>query len=214
MEREAPELKRDERGLALVSGAQVVRGDFARMAPRLKPHNLNRELLVRAAKVKGIAEPVAVDATAGLGEDALLLAAAGFRVHLFERNPTIAALLEDALARAADIPDLSAAASRMQLEKADSEPALRQLGFQPDVVLLDPMFPGRQKSAAVKKKLQMLQQLEEPCDDEEALLDAAIAAGPRKVVIKRPVKGPWLADRKPDYTISGKAIRFDCLVLR
>ena len=210
MERVTPELIRDDGGLALASDGRIVRGDFTRMAPRLKPHNLNRELLVRAAKVKGVPEPVAVDATAGLGEDALLLAAAGFHVRLYERNPTIAALLEDALERAAGIPELADAVSRMQLDKTDSEPALRRLGFRPDVVLLDPMFPGRQKSAAVKKKLQLLQQLEEPCEDEEALLDAALAASPRKVVVKRPAKGPWLANREPAYSLSGKAIRFDC----
>ena len=212
MEREAPELIRDENGLALASAGRIVRGDFARMIPRLKPNNLNRELLVRAARVKGVADPVAIDATAGLGEDALLLAVAGFRVRLYERNPTIAALLEDALERAESIPELADAIGRMQLEKTDSEPALRQLGFQPDVVLLDPMFPSRQKSAAVKKKLQLLQQLEEPCDDEAALLDAAFAAHPRKVVVKRPVKGPWLAERKPAHSLSGKAVRFDCYI--
>ena len=197
-----------------MDGTHVVRGDFTRMLPRLKPHNLNRELLMRAAKVKGAVNPVAIDATAGLGEDALLLAAAGFNVRLFERNPTIAALLEDALERAASTPELADVISRMQLEKADSVVALQQLDFHPDIVLLDPMFPGRKKSAAVKKKLQLLQQLEDPCEDEGALLDAAMAAAPRKVVVKRPVKGPWLAERRPDYTLSGKAIRFDCYIPR
>ena len=42
-----------------------------------------------------------------------------------------------------------------------------------------------------------------------ALLDAALAAHPQKVVVKRPAKGPHLADRKPDYSLAGKAVRFD-----
>ena len=78
------------------------------------------------------------------------------------------------------------------------------------MILLDPMFPAKHKASAVKKKLQILQQLEQPCEDEAALMDAAIAACPRKLVVKRPVKGPYLADWKPDYSLSGKAIRFDC----
>lgn len=41
---------------------------------------------------------------------------------------------------------------------------------------------------------------------------AAIAAGPRKVVIKRPAKGPYLAGIKPNYSIDGKAVRYDCIV--
>jgi 16S rRNA (guanine1516-N2)-methyltransferase len=81
------------------------------------------------------------------------------------------------------------------------------------VILLDPMFPERQKSALVKKKFQLLQQLECPCTDEEELLQAAINAKPRKIIIKRPAKGPFLANRKPDYSISGKAIRYDCIVI-
>lgn len=41
---------------------------------------------------------------------------------------------------------------------------------------------------------------------------AAIAASPRKIVIKRPLKGPYLADIKPDYSLVGKAIRYDCFL--
>lgn len=190
-----------------------LRGDFTRMIPRLKPANLNRELLVKAAKMKGREDPVAIDATAGLGEDSLLLAAAGFTVFLHERNPVIAALLHDAMARASLDPALAEAAKRMHLAVGDSVQALRECACHPDVVLLDPMFPGRNKSAAVKKKLQLLQQLERPCDDERELLDAAFAAHPRKIVVKRPQKGPFLAGRKPDYSLEGKAIRFDCFAL-
>lgn len=54
------------------------------------------------------------------------------------------------------------------------------------------MFPERTKSAAVKKKFQLLHHLEQPCADEETLVEAALAARPRKVVIKRPVKGRCL----------------------
>ena len=139
--------------------------------------------------------------------------AAGFTVQLYERNPVIAALLQDAIDRATEDPALAQAASRMSLVVGDSIRALPHLEVKPAVVLLDPMFPGRQKSAAVKKKLQLLQLFEQPCEDEAALLEAAFAAHPRKVIVKRPAKGPHLAGRKPDYTLEGKAIRFDCYSL-
>ena len=160
-------------------GKMELRGEYARMLPRLRPDRLAHELLVRAAKVKPAGDrPLrAVDATAGLGEDALLLAAAGFSVRLFERNAVIAALLRDAMERASLIPELAETVSRMRVSEADSVDALRSLDFEPDVVLLDPMFPQKGKDAAAKKKLQMLQQLECPCDDEEALFEATIAAG-------------------------------------
>lgn len=213
---ESVSLRRDERGLALVGDGLELRGDFTRMLPRLRAGRIHGELLVRAAKVKphdSNAAPVAVDATAGLGEDAILLAAAGFQVLMFERNPVIAALLRDAMERARGVPKLAGAMERMELVEADSVQALGRLSLVPDVVVLDPMFPARSKSAAVKKKAQLLQQLEQPCEDERALLQAAMAAHPRKVVVKRPLKGPRLAGVAPSYTLKGKAVRYDCIVL-
>lgn len=197
-------------GLTLSDGKNAVRGDFTRLLPRIRRGNLASEHLVRAAKIKGIAEPLVVDATAGLGEDAFLLAAAGCRVLLFERDPVIAALLRDALERAKADPETAPIASRLTLRPEDSIPVLPTLS--PDVVLLDPMFPERKKTALVKKKFQLIHLLEKPCEDERALLDAALAARPRRIVIKRPAKGPFLAGVKPSYSLDGSAVRFDCIV--
>ena len=89
-------------------------------------------------------------------------------------------------------------------------------GGQAQLILTDPEDP---LNCAIEinaqppgKKLQLLQKLEAPCSDETELLEAAIQAGPKKVVIKRPLKGPYLADRKPAYSIRGKAVRYDCIV--
>lgn len=233
-------LKKCDGRLCLTDGAQEVCGDFGHMKRRLREANLRQEMIVKAARIRagrgksddresgqqGRAEDIAgtvrqkpayrvIDATAGLGEDSLLLAAAGFEVDLFERDPVIAALLEDALQRALNDPELSETVSRMHLHREDSIMAMRkcQASLKPDIVFLDPMFPERQKSALVKKKFQLLQQLESPCADETELLDAALAARPFKIIIKRPLKGPYLAGRKPSYSLTGKAIRYDCIVL-
>lgn len=205
-------LRRDERGLALVGGGMEVRGDFSRLLPRTRPDRLAGELLVRAAKVRGVEAPWAIDATAGLGEDSFLLAAAGFRVSLYEADPTIAALLRDALARAQADPELAPVAARMELFEQNSIEAMAHLDGAPDVVYLDPMFPERRKSAAVKKKFQLIHHLEAPCQDEDALLAAAISAAPRKVVVKRPAKGPNLAGVKPSHSLAGKAVRYDVIL--
>lgn len=206
-------LRLDASGLALEGAGQCLRGDFSSMLPRMVPGKLQRELVVRAAKVKGVDAPRAIDATAGLGEDAFLLAAAGFSVQMYELDPVIAVLLADALRRARADARLAPVIERMSLAEGDSIEALRQLASAPDVVLLDPMFPARRKSALVKKKFQLLHQLERPCADEEALLQAAIDACPRKVVIKRPLKGAALAGRKPSYSLKGTSIRYDCIVV-
>lgn len=207
-------LQADENGLALIENGHALRGDFAKMLPRLVPNNLNRELLVKASRLKGVPGPLtAADATAGLGEDALLLAAAGLHVHLYERNPIIALLLDDALRRGAEDPKLAPVIRRMYLHMGDSIAMLPQLTPSPDIVVLDPMFPGRQKSGLIKKKFQLLHHLENPCSEEQALLHAAISCRPRRIVIKRPLKGPCLAGTAPSYSLKGRAIRYDCIVV-
>ena len=206
----------DDAGLALRRSELVLRADFSDLTKRIKPANLGRELIVRAAKLKDAARlgraPVVADATAGLGTDSFLLAAAGWEVHLFESDPVIAALLIDACERARQDPHLADIAARMHPVSGDSIAALPALRGTVDVVYLDPMFPERTKSAAVKKKFQLLHLLERPCTNQEELLSAALAAAPRKVVVKRPIKGPHLAGVTPSHTLKGKAVRFDCIV--
>ena len=214
----------DDSGLSLTDGKISLQANLTSMLPRLKKSNLEREFLVKASRIKGMnaadGQLRAVDATAGFGEDSLLLAAAGYNVELYEYDPVIAALLRDALRRAAKSSDdaLRDAVSRMDLREGDSVSAMRAMAGSnepPDIVLLDPMFPERRKSALVKKKFQLLQQLESPCEgaDESELLEAAEAAGPRRIIIKRPLKGPYLAGRRPGYSITGKAVRYDCIVI-
>lgn len=201
-------------GLKLTDGNLILMGDLSDMIRRVKKNNLQGEMLVKAAKIKQSDHRlIAIDATAGMGEDSLLLAAAGFEVYLYEYDQVIAALLEDSLLRAKEIPELSAMVGRMHLCKEDSINALNNINYRPDVVLLDPMFPERNKSALIKKKFQLLQKLESPCSNEEDLLNAAIAANPHKILIKRPLKGPKLAGAKVSYSIEGKAIRYDCIVI-
>jgi len=209
---EGLELRRDKRGLTLVGKGMELWGDFAGLLPRIRPDRVHRELLVRAAKVRGVEQPTVVDATAGLGDDSLLLAAAGFEVTLCERDPVIAALLRDTLARAARDERLSDIVARMQMIEGDSAELLRGLSQAPDVVYLDPMFPERRRRAATNKKLQLFQELERPCDDEEGLMRAAFEAQPRKVVVKRPLKGPHLAGLKPSSSLAGKVVRYDIYV--
>ncbi len=205
---------KNEDGLFLTDDTgQILKGDFTRMIPRLKVNNLSGEMLVKAAKIKNCdGELTALDATAGLGEDSFILAAAGFNVTLYEKNPIIYELLTDALKRAENVPELAGVVKRMKAVNDDSINAMRSQENPPDVILLDPMFPERQKSALVKKKLQMIQKLETPCANEKEMMRAAIEAKPKKLIVKRPPKGEFLAGIKPDYSIKGKAVRFDCFV--
>ena len=207
-------LSLDEDGLSLISEGKTLKGDFTKMINRIKPQSVGSELLVKAAKIKDAGEKMrAIDATAGLGDDSILLAAAGFYVTMYEQNPVIYELLCDAKRRAESDSFLVNIVSRMEIYNLDSIEAMKSVENAPDVILLDPMFPERQKSALVKNKLQVIQSIEMPCTNEVDMLYAATVAKPKRIVIKRPPKGEFLAGVKPDYSISGKAVRFDCIAV-
>ena len=182
--------------------------------PALKRRSLHpgRELLIQAAKVRKGASSFVIDATAGLGRDSFLLAAAGCQVQMFERNPVVAALLLDGLERAARVPGLDVIVERMHLTVGDAFDALAGISSSVDVVYLDPMFPERSKAAKVKKELQLLQLLEHAPDDAHRLLCTALQIDARKVVVKRPLNSPSLLNSNPSYALKGKTIRFDVYV--
>lgn len=209
---EALTLVFDGSGLSLVGSGMRYQGDFARTLNRVTKGRLHHEMLVKLAKTK-TEHPVAVDAAAGMGEDSFLLAAAGYEVYLFEQDAVIAALLRDALYRAGEDDRLRGIVGRMHLTEGNSIELMLQLGITPEIVYLDPMFPPRKKSGLIHKKLQLIQKLEQPCADERELFDAAAAMHPKKIIIKRPLNGAPLADRKPSYTVKGKAIRYDVVVI-
>lgn len=202
----------DRTGLSLYGYGMRYQGDFTPMLRRVTSGRLQHEMLVKITKTKSEC-PLAVDAAAGMGEDAFLLAAAGYRVQLFEQDPVIAALLKDALRRAQLHEQLTEIVDRMDLTEGNSIELMPRLTEQPEIVYLDPMFPPRRKSGLIHKKLQLIQKLEQPCSNEAELLSAAISLHPKKIVIKRPLKGECLAGRKPSYSVKGKAIRYDVIVI-
>jgi 16S rRNA (guanine1516-N2)-methyltransferase len=201
----------DASGVSLCGYGLSYQGDFSNMLHRVTEGRLAHEMLVRAAKTTG-QKGKAVDATAGMGEDSFLLAAYGYEVTMYEQNPVIAALLKDALRRAAKQPALKDIASRMHLVEGDSIVLWEKQLDPVELIYLDPMFPERQKSGLINKKLQLIQKMEPPCGNEEQLFSAALQAASSRIIVKRPRKSPYLADKKPNYTLSGKAIRYDCYV--
>ena len=142
-----------------------------------------------------------LDATAGWGRDAAILASFGANVLMLERQPLMAALLEDAIIRAQS--------TALSLIYQDAKSYLERLTEYdyPDVIYIDPMHPERQKSALVKKDMQILQQLVGPDDDAQTLIQLAIVRAKKRVVVKWPQKESALV--KPNLSIPGKTIRFD-----
>lgn len=164
--------------------------------------------LLRAVGVKKgrPQRPRVIDCTAGLGEDTWLMAAHGCTVTALERQPVVAALLEDALKRAAtQSPQIAA---RITLVHADAAAWLAEKPAEADVVLLDPMFPAGRKTAE-RKPLRVLRLLAGDDPDADDLFTAALATGAHRVVVKRPAHAPPLGNRAPDITQKGRGHRLD-----
>jgi 16S rRNA (guanine1516-N2)-methyltransferase len=159
-----------------------------------------------------------LDATAGLGKDALVLAHLGCNVQMLEKSPVIHALLEDGLRRAMADPDqqLASALERMQLFHSDARRWLEDIqegrNPSPDVIYLDPMFPPRSKSASVKKDIALLQNVLEEETDFPALLESARSCARHRVVVKRPGNKPGKDVPEPTLIVPGKSAHFEVYV--
>ncbi|MBL1276911.1 MAG: class I SAM-dependent methyltransferase [Ectothiorhodospiraceae bacterium] len=176
--------------------------------------------LARAIGLKHGANPTVVDATAGLGRDAFVLASLGAQVTMIERSPILAALLDDGLKRlAAELgfsePGLSdIAEQQLHLVHANAIEWLQnQTENRPDVVYMDPMYPHRSKSALVKKEMRALRALVGDDEDSALLLQAARCCALKRVVVKRPKGAPLIGDGnnpvKPSGNVQSKNTRYD-----
>ena len=170
------------------------------------------EAVVRAVTSKRNRTPTVLDTTAGLGRDAFVLAAHGCLVIMVERQPIVAALLADGLARAlADAKVGRLVGEKTQLIIGDSRQIMREMSEdkRPEVVYLDPMYPESGKSAQAKKESRILRMLAGPDLDSSELLEAALKCALQRVVVKRPATAPQLAGRDPDRVETTGAHRFD-----
>jgi 16S rRNA (guanine1516-N2)-methyltransferase len=189
----------------------TIKIDFAAPAllHRLQFGGGKKQLLGRAIgchKHKGLS---VIDATAGLGRDACVLASLGCHVTMLERHPIIAAALEQALQEAQS--QKNPIASHLRFIADDANNHLRHLAAEdyPDVIYFDPMFPHRDKAALVKKDMQQLQQLVGADYSNENFLPLARACARYRVVVKRHRHAPSFHQEAPDFQYLGKSSRFD-----
>jgi 16S rRNA (guanine1516-N2)-methyltransferase len=187
----------------------AVRVDFGQL--RHRALSLRGETVARAVGLKGNQPLRVIDATAGLGRDAFVLASLGADVVLIERAPVVAALLADGLARAATDPALAPVAARMQLLQGNALDLLPDLQatHAPDAIYLDPMYPEAGTKGQVKKEMQLLRRLLGPDPDIEPLFQLALSSRARRIVLKRPRRAPPMAGPAPNHSLEGRSTRFD-----
>ncbi len=181
--------------------------DFTKIDVR--PHSANLSRRQPLARAMGKKNKTIIDATAGLGQDAFLLAAIGFQVSAIERNAVLAALLQDALSRAQkDSTVEGAVAGRLSFIYGDARKIVPELA-PADVIYLDPMFPAkRSKSALARKEMRILRDLVGEDADAGQLFEMARACARNRVVVKRPQYAEPLIPG-PDFALSGKLVRYD-----
>lgn len=199
------------------SKAGPVRVDFVTgaLAHRRQFGGGTGQMIARAVGIQRAVRPYLLDATAGLGRDAFVLACLGCRVDMIERHPLVAALLQDGLQRALLNSETAAIVSNMQLQQGNAIELMQNWqGERPQVIYLDPMFPERSKSALVKKEMRLFQPLVGGDEDAHLLLEAALALASHRVVVKRPRIAPALAGSGPGYVLQGKSSRFDIYPLK
>lgn len=177
------------------------------------------QMIAKAVGINGKLAPQVFDATAGLGGDAFVLACLGCKVTLMERSPIAYVLLADALQRARQFakqhdPDLLPIMERLVLLPGNSIDYLTDCTQRYPVIYLDPMFPERQKSAAVKKEMQFFHALIGKDEDSTELFTRALAKTHCRLVVKRPRLAPPLAQNKANLILEGKSCRFDIYTQR
>jgi len=183
--------------------------DFAssKLQYRLKHSSMKKELLIRALGLKKETQPKLIDGTAGLANDGFLLASFGFEITLIEKSPIIYTLILDAINRGLSSDKLQPTLAKMHLINQD---AIDYFATQTaDIIYLDPMFPEKRKSALSKKEMQLLQAILEPDKHEDKLLLSALACASQRVVVKRPRLANFLANKEPNFSLTGSSSRFD-----
>ncbi|MDA0803868.1 MAG: class I SAM-dependent methyltransferase [Planctomycetota bacterium] len=178
--------------LRLVSDApgRGVTVDFS----TFRGEHLGRHSLVRAI---GKGSGAVIDATAGLGADAWLIAASGRRVIALERCAAVHAVLADGLARARADPSLHVVAQRITLHQADSIASLervlaeaRAAGEAVDAIFVDPMYPHSDSSALPPRDIRLVRAAAGDDTDADQLFAAACGCGTARVVVRRPHRAP------------------------
>ncbi|CAA6814725.1 MAG: SAM-dependent methyltransferase (EC [uncultured Thiotrichaceae bacterium] len=167
----------------------------------------------KAIGIKKFPDLSVIDATTGAGKDSFVMATLGCTVTSLERNLPLYLLLEDALNRCSLCNDnaLRAISERITLKHIDSHDYLKMNTKElADIIYLDPMFPAREKSAKVKKEMQIFHELVGKDTDAAIMLNQARERANKRVVVKRPIKSPYLDEKTPpSFQIKGKTTRYD-----
>ena len=165
--------------------------------------------LAKAVGMKSNKNRTIIDATAGLGYDAFILASLGANVTLIERSEKIHKLLHEGIKEAKEYGGyISSIANRMHLIFGDSKTIIPQLS--PQVILVDTMYEDKKKSALVKNNMRLVREIVGPDLDQIELITIALESAQNRVVVKQPRYAETRDEiTKHSHQILGRTIRYD-----
>lgn len=195
--------------------AAELRVDFVSgaVAHRLRFGGGRGQALAKAMGLRAGKTPMIVDATAGLGRDAFILASLGAQVVLIERSEKMHSLLVEGMDRAVQeggvFRDII---GRMTLLQGDARDLLPELSGE--AILIDPMHPPRKNSALVKRELRQVREIVGTDDDAADLVRVALKTARNRVVLKWPAKADPIKGIQPcSHQIIGKSTRYDVFMV-
>lgn len=182
-------------------GSRPLSVDLVRTRKRFKSLPISKRGPL--ARALGRSTETVIDATAGWGQDTILMWLMGLEVTAMERSAVIGALLLDGVRRFEQFERVEAS---VRIVVGDARARLQD--NTADCVYLDPMFPPKRKSSALAKRpLRVLRDLVGDDDDRDELFECAWQSAGKRLVAKRPAyAAPW---RQPEQTFSGKMMCYD-----
>ena len=176
---------------------------------RLKYGKGRGQNLAKAVGMKSNKNRNIVDATAGLGYDAFILASIGAKVTLIERSDKMYEILQNGIDEGKSFGgEIEKIINRMELLFGDSKDILPRLS--PEVIMIDTMYKDRKKTALVKNNMRLVRDIVGPDSDYIDLLKIALNCATNRVVLKQPrYAEPIKEIRKCSHQILGKTIRYD-----
>ncbi len=203
-----------ESGLALALGEKLLSLEWSRVLSHLRRQKLGTEgdLFAKALRPKGgeFIESV-LDLTCGTGRDTLHLYALGLKVVALERDPYLFLL--------AHFEVIKLGLEEISVVHAEAREFLVGCGNF-DIVYFDPMYEeasaAKKRKAAPRKEMQLFYEYfshplsykhSDELSDLQQIIELATYKARRRVIVKRPIKGPSL--KKAPYCYTGKSTRYD-----
>ncbi len=164
-----------------------------------------KESILSACGVKKGKTPSILDLTGGWGRDGYILANAGCKVLLLERDPIVHLLLEDGISRLKQQRSINIAS--MNIEAKDY--LSRFMGDDaPDIIYYDPMRAQGKKAPKNKKEMEVLRSMVGVNNDLEQIVAMALKSAKERVVVKS-ANSKLDLSIKPELTLKGVNTKFD-----